>query len=63
MQAVWKAGYPNLPFDGVSSNGFNVGVALLDCSSKSGMYYGLDGFFAGLFNKADDFQSIVSVDR
>jgi hypothetical protein len=54
-------GYSNLFFDGVSSNGFNIGIALLDFSNAAGMNYGLDCSYSGYLKKDIDYQSILSM--
>ena len=56
-----SVGYSNLLFDGVSSNGFNIGIALLGISNTTGMNYGLNCSYSGYLKKSSDYQSILSM--
>jgi hypothetical protein len=54
-------GYSNLFFDGASSNGFNLGIALLDFSNTTGMNYGINCSYSGFLKKGSDYQGILSM--
>lgn len=54
-------GFSNLLFDGVRSNGFNIGLALINISNATGMNYGIDWSYSGYLKKGSDYQSILSM--
>jgi len=57
----FTVGYSNLLFDGVRSNGFDVGIALLNISNATGMNYGIDCSYSGFLKKGSDYQSILTI--
>ncbi|MEI6088966.1 MAG: hypothetical protein WCR42_00790 [bacterium] len=54
-------GFSNLLFDGVSSNGFNIGMALFDLSNTNWMNYGINCSYSGFLKNGSGYQSILSM--